>query len=135
MNDRQIDRLLWQLEKTCRRDLALLKHFRLDYFETSYLEELLVIWQTEQEQLKQWQRYLLYAAAFSPVWLLIGLSITTWSHAAWGNYLAILFPISIFTYLSGSFFLYRRYGSIKSHHHLGKIIRTELAKRRAAEIY
>lgn len=135
MNDRQIDRLLWQLEKTCRRDLALLKHFRLDYFETSYLEELLVIWQTEQQQLKHWQRLLLQAAIFSPIWLLVGLSIATWSSAVWGNYLAVLFPVSVFAYLSGSLFLYHRYGSLKSHHHLGKIIRVELAKRKSAKIH
>ncbi|MEM9888767.1 MAG: hypothetical protein AAF849_22920 [Bacteroidota bacterium] len=129
MTDQQIDRLLNRLERTHQDELKLVHQLKIDYFETDYLEELYIKWQSEHQLLLSHHKKLLIFTAISPIWLILSLTAEHFQ-IPYLNYTGVLFPLSIFAYLNILFFLYKRYGSIKQHDHTGNVLQLELMRRR-----
>jgi len=127
MNDKQIDRYLSQLEKAHQDDLKMIQQFRMDYFETDYLEELYEEWQTQRQKLRYSHYQLFFLALTAPIWLIVANYI---SDSPFALPAFLLFPITIFTTLGLLFALYAKYGNPNQHHHLGNILERELIRRR-----
>ncbi|MEM8526117.1 MAG: hypothetical protein AAGG68_15870 [Bacteroidota bacterium] len=127
MNDKQIDRYLSQLEKAHRNDLKMIQQFRMDYFETDYLEELYEEWQMQRQTLKNNHYKLFFFALTAPIWIFVANYL---GDSVFALPVFLLFPITIFTALGFLFALYAKYGSPNQHHHLGNILEVELIRRR-----
>ncbi|MEM0992028.1 MAG: hypothetical protein AAGI49_03285 [Bacteroidota bacterium] len=129
MTDQQIDRYLARLERTHRSELKMIHQFSIDYFETDYLEELYDRWQAAHKKLLSYHKNLLLFTALSPIWLVLALT-ANYFEIPYLSYVGILFPLSLFAYINILLFLYKKYGSIKQHDHIGSILELELMKRR-----
>lgn len=129
MNDKQIDRLLHRIEKEHQCELKMLNQFRIDYFETAYLEELLKKWKVAHQKLQIAHKKLLLFAACSPLWLVMGV-YAKYAEIPYLSYAGLLFPISIFVFMNALLLLYKKHGSLKQHDHLGDILELELSRRR-----
>ena len=127
MNDKQIDRYLSQLEKAHQDDLKMIQQFRMDYFETDYLEELYDKWQTQRQRLKVSYFQLFFFALTAPVWIIVANYL---GDPAFALPVFLLFPLTIFVTLGLLFRLYAKYGSPGQHNHLGNLLEHELIRRR-----
>ncbi|MEL6941847.1 MAG: hypothetical protein AAFO82_04205 [Bacteroidota bacterium] len=127
MNDKQIDRYLSQLEKEHQDDLQMIKQFRMDYFETDYLEELYEKWQVQRQKLKVNYYKLFFFVLTAPVWIFVSKFINDFTLEL---AVFLLFPITIFTALGLLIALYVKHGSLNQHNHLGNILEVELIRRR-----
>jgi len=127
MNDKQIDRYLSQLEKAHQDDLKMIQQFRMDYFETDYLEELYEKWQSQRQFLKTSHYQLFFLALTAPVWIVIANYL---EGSAFALPVFLLFPLTIFTTLGLLFALYTRYGHPSQHNRLGNLLEHELIRRR-----
>lgn len=127
MNDKQIDRYLSQLEKAHQDDLKMIQQFRMDYFETDYLEELYEKWQTQRQYLKNSHYQLFFLALSAPVWIVVASYL---GDSFFALPVFLLFPITIFATLGLLFALYAKYGSPGQHNQLGNLLEHELIRRR-----
>lgn len=129
MKDKAIDNYLRSLEKEYADELDCILFYDLSDYTTTYLYELKDKCDIRKTLHRQGFKKLIWFAAISPLWLIIGVIAALATNNVWLPKIIILFPISIAFFLFGLFKLHRQFGGIQKQEYIGRLIETEINRR------
>ena len=106
MKDQHIEALLDELEKEHKDELEMVYQFELDYFSTTYLEEIHKKFLARCQFLRQIHRRLVIIGVLSPVWLVIGIIGIFVLENTFVSLLILLFPLFMTVCIGGLVWLF-----------------------------
>ncbi len=133
MKDKAIDKYLAKLEAEFSDELNCVLHFDLSEYSTKYLYELHEKWNKQKIIHQNIFKQLLFLAALSPLWLIIGIGASYLTNNFWLPKLAFLFPISVLIFVICLFRVYQRFGGIQKQAYIGQLLKTEIEKRERSD--
>ncbi len=118
-----------EIESWASDDLRMLEEFGSEAFATGELRELAQVTDLRIVRFERWQRVNLTIGVSSLVWLAVAFGAAFFGYIAVASWAVRLFPLTLFVFVAGAFWLRYRLGSLGTLHFLKDMLRTELRHR------
>lgn len=130
MNDPQLHKLLSGIEDKSKDDFAMLEECGAEYFLTADLLQLRGRWKEQTRMFTKLHKGNIILGASAPGWLVLGAVFGICGFVKAATMAIFMFPIVLFIFMLGAFFLHTQYRSKGYLEFIGREINYELGRRK-----
>jgi len=130
MNDPQLDKLLSGIEAKSKDDFAMLEECGAEYFSTADLLEMRGRWKEQTRIFTKLHKANIILGASAPAWLVLAAIFGICGLSKAATFAILLFPIVLFIFIVGTFFLRLQFRSKGYLEFIGREIDYELGRRK-----
>ena len=130
MDNTHLHKLLESIEREAEQDFTLLLSTDPTFFSTAQLLEMRGRVLEREALFHNFRRVLVWAGALSPSWILLGFIFGLLGWIPLASVSFVLFPVSFFLFLGGSFLLQNWLGTRGSLEHMRLLLEMELSRRK-----